>query len=257
MTYFDSLSFIYKLLLERFDFPPFVYATFVFLSSLFLGHLLWGFLWNRQWHFSLSVFAMIASIVIGSVLFITGLFWSAADRSVAWLELQREELSRQFTESGTRNRRIFRQFQVRMMGHENSGNNTLVLRNEGDTLTLATVAASDVICPLTSKGPLGSGAPCRVRDAATVADEVVSKIPVNTYPITVSPQNIWVEAAVSAQLNEALNYAGSRLRKGMAELKQALLAIGILLLIMQLLIVAHRAVSDIRINPPIKAHGIS
>jgi hypothetical protein len=257
MTYYDSLSFVYQLVLERFDFPPFVYATILFLSSLFLGHLLWGFLWNRQWRFALSIFAMIASIMIASLLFITGLFWSAADRSMTWVDLQRKELSRQYTESGTRNRRIFQKVQVHITGDENFVGNTLILRNESDTLTLATIAASDVTCPLTNHGPLGPGAPCRVRDAATVAEEVVRNIPVNSYPITVLPKNRWVEAAVSAQLNESLNYAGPRLHTGMAELKQALVITGILFLFIQLLVVAHSAVSDIRINPSLKEHGMS
>lgn len=167
----------------------------------------------------------VISFVIASALGIATLFWFAADRSVSWIDLQRTELTRQFTESGTRNRRIFREAQERIAGSVNATQNTIELRNERDTLTLALAAATDVSCPLASHGPLGLGAPCRMRDPSTVAEEVVRTIPIMSYPITVSPQNRWSEAAVSAQLDEALSFATNKLRPGMTELKDALFVV--------------------------------
>ncbi|WP_200388047.1 hypothetical protein [Thiocapsa imhoffii] len=220
-------------------------------GSLVLVQWLWGRAWNRQWSFGKSPLVAVLSSICAVMIGLSTLFWFAADRSNTWLEMQRTELVRQFTESGTRNRRIFRTALERIGESTSVAENALELRNERDTLTLAFAAASDVSCPLASKGPLGPGAPCRVRDATTVAEEVVRNIPVLTYPITVSPQNRWVEAAVTAQLDEALSFASTRLRAGTAELRQALGILMIVLITGQLLMVWVAAISDIRVHPKV------
>lgn len=251
MTYFESLSFVNGLVFSRLDLPVWTGAVVALIFSLMLVHLAWGIAWNRQWGFWKSPLVALFSIIFAFVIGFATLFWLAADRSNTWLDMQRTELVRQSTESGTRNRRIFRSAQERIGGSTSMTENALELRNERDTLTLAFAAASDVSCPLASKGPLGPGAPCRVRDATTVAEDVVRSIPVLTYPITVSPQNRWVEAAVTAQLDEALSYASTRLRAGTVELKQALGIFIAVLMAVQLLMVWVAALSDIRVHPKV------
>jgi hypothetical protein len=251
MTYFESLSFVYGLVFSRLDIPVWFWAVVALAGSLVLVQWVWGLAWNRQWGFWKSPVVAVFSIILAFMIGFATLFWFAADRSNTWLEMQRTELVRQSTESGTRNRRIFRSAQERIGGNTSGTENALELRNERDTLTLAFAAASDVSCPLASKGPLGPGAPCRVRDATTVAEEVVRNIPVLTYPITVSPQNRWVEAAVTAQLDEALSYASTRLRAGTAELKHALGIFIVVLIVGQLLMVWFAAISDIRVHPKV------
>lgn len=250
MTYFESLDFVYRLIFARFDLTTWIWAIVTFCASLFILHLAWGRAWNKQWTFFKLPSVAIMSIVIAALCGAVMLTWLAANRSVAWLELQRTELTRQFTDSGTLNRRIFRAARERMGGGDASAaENALVLRNERDALTLAMAAATDITCPLTPSGPLGPGAPCRVRDPASVADEVVRGITVPSYPIVVSPQNPWIKAAVTLQLQEALEYATTRLRAGMTELEQALIVLMIILLSVQILSVPIAAVSDIRVHP--------
>jgi hypothetical protein len=168
-----------------------------------------------------------------------------------WVELQRAELSRQFTDSGVRNRRIFTEAGERIGQATAVDENTLSIRNERDLLALAEVAAADVRCPLTPSGPLGLGAPCRMRDAVSVARDVVRAFPAPSFPTTVSPGNPWIKAAVTAQVEEALSYATPKLRKGMTELRDAAQWVLWLALGLQALIVPIGAVTDIRSNPSV------
>ena len=249
MTYFESLDFVYKLILTRFDLAAWIWAIIAFFIALLALHWGWGLIWNKKWTFFKRPAYATTSIVIALLCLVLVLFWFAADRSMTWLELQRAEFTRQFTESGKRNRDILVKARERIGIEGNYADNTLTLRNERDTTALALTAASEVRCPLTASGPLGPGAPCRVRDPATVATEVVHSIPVASYPVTVSPQNPWTEAAVTAQLQEALSYALTRIRTGMDELKSPLPLLIILLISAQVLLVLGAAVSDIRVHP--------
>ncbi|WP_295441776.1 hypothetical protein [uncultured Thiodictyon sp.] len=251
MTYFDSLDFVYQLVLSRFDLTVWIWAIIAFCASLFALNLGWGLLWNSQWTLFKHPGTVIATLIIALFVFASTLSWLGADRSARWLDDQRAELTSQFTRDGARNLRILRAARDRIGSQEGTANNTLTLRSERDAMALASVAAADVRRPLTPSGPLGPGAPFQVRDPAEVAAEVIHSLPAVSYPITVKPQNEWTETALAAQVQAAVSYVTKQLVPGIDELKYALAwAIGLLAL-SQLVIVRFAAISDIRIQPSI------
>ncbi|HYN78363.1 MAG TPA: hypothetical protein VES73_11285 [Lamprocystis sp. (in: g-proteobacteria)] len=127
----------------------------------------------------------------------------------------------------------------------------MALNSQRDLQVVAEVAAASVGCPLTPSGPLGAGAPCSVRDPVSVAQQVVRAIPAASYPLTVSPDNPWIKAAVTTQVQEALSYATPRLQAGMTELRTLMAVLFWSALIFQVLLVPIAAVSDIRVHPQV------
>lgn len=249
MTYFESLDFVYRLIFARFDVLVWVWSIVAFAFSLVCIHLLWGMAWNRQWSFFKRPNVATVNILLGLIIMLSALIWLAAGRSGEWLELQRTELTRQYTDSGLRNRRILVEAQ-KQLGHESMvGENALRIRNNADLQALAEVAARSVRCPLTQSGPLGPGSPCRVRDPVSVAQEVIRTTSAASFPMTLAPDNPWVSAAVATQVQEALSYATPLLRSGMSELKSLVFAIFWLALVVQIILVPISAVGDIRVHP--------
>jgi hypothetical protein len=251
MTYFDSLDFAYRIVFTRFDFVTWLWAIAAFVASLVLLHLAWGRLWNSQWAMFRRPGVAVASILIGLFVGVSVLTLLAANRGVEWLDQQRTELVRQRTDCGSCNRRILVEARKRSGQVSVPDDNAMVLHNEQDLSILAEVAAEDVHCPLTPSGPLGPGAPCHVRDPVSVAQAVVGKRPTVSFPVTVSPENPWIKAAVTAQLEEALSYATPKLRAGMTELKDGVLVLLWLALGIQFVMVPSFAVADIRIHPTV------
>lgn len=249
MTYFDSLQFVYRLVFERFDLIVWGWATVAFVLSLVGIHWLWGRAWNAQWGLLSRPGTALASLVLALLVGGAVLTWLAAERSGQWLELQRAELTRQVADSGSRNRRIL----VDARGGIGHGpdENTLTLRSNQDLMVLAQTAAADVRCPLTPSGPLGPGAPCRVRDPRAVAQDVVRTVAGADFPLDVSPDNPWIRAAVTARVEEALSFATPRLRAGMDELRTLVAVVLCLALGIQALMVPLAAVGDIRVNPSV------
>lgn len=249
MTYFESLDFVYRLVFERFDLLVWGVAILTFLLSIIFIHWLWGLGWNSHWSLfkrpSFSIFSFILAFIIG----FSALIWLAADRSHEWLQQQRTELTRQFTDSGRRNRSVFTAACERIGQGCDPSSNSMILKNQLDLQILTEIAAASVECPLTPSGPLGSGSPCRVRDTASVAQDVIRLIRPAAFPLTVSPDNQWTKSAVNIQIQEALSYATPKLRKGMDELQTLMAWLFLSALAIQLLIVQVAAVSDIRIHP--------
>jgi hypothetical protein len=191
------------------------------------------------------------SLVMAFVVFVSALTWLAAGRAGDWFDQQRSELTRQFTESGSRNRNIFLAAQEQLGKIGGPEENAMVLNGSRDLEILAQVAAQAIRCPLTQHGPLGRGAPCRVREPASVAQEVVRTIQAPSFPLTVTPDNPWTRAAITAQVQEALSYANPRLQAGMAEVRTLMAALFWIALGLQALVVLISAVADIRVHPQV------
>jgi len=251
MTYFESLNFVYQLVFERFDLPVWVWSILAAILSVVLLHWLWGLAWNAQWGMFRRPGVAAFSIVMAIVVLISALTWLAAGRAGDWLDQQRTELARQITDSGALNRRIFRDAREQLSKTKGTDENAMTLNGPGDLEILAQAAAQHVRCPLTQTGPLGRGAPCRVREPVAVAQEVVRAIPAATFPLRVTPDNPWTKAAITAQIQEALSYAEPRLQAGMTELRNLTAVLFWIALGLLVLIVPIAAVSDIRVHPQV------
>lgn len=253
MTYFESLDFVYRLVFERFDLPTWFWSILAVILSLVLVHWLWGLVWNARWGLFTRPGMAATSILLAVIAGASALTWLAAHRSAAWLDLQRTELPRRFADSGARNRAVLVAARDRI--GPGPDENTLTLRTDQDLLVLAETAAASVRCTLTpsgtASGPLGYGAPCRVRDPASVARDLVRTIPAVSFPLQVSPDNPWTKAAVAAQVEEALSYATPLLRAGMAELATLAAVLFWSALALQAILVPIAAVGDIRVRPPV------
>lgn len=249
MTYYESLDFIYRLIFARFDLVVWLWSIIAFGLTMIIVHWLWGKAWNKQWAFFKRPVSAITSIILGLTVMLSVLTWLAAERSSEWLELQRIELTRQYTDSGLRNRRILTEAQNQLGNESMVGENALRIRNTAELQLLTEVAAGSVRCPLTQSGPLGPGAPCRMRDPVSVAQEVMQSTPAAIYPMTLSPDNLWISGAVATQVQEALSYATPKLRTGMRELQDFVYSIFWIAIIAQIILVAISAISDIRIHP--------
>ena len=248
MTYFESLAFVYEIVLYRFDLPVITWGVGVFALSLVLGHQLCGRLWNKKWRFFRSPTAATASLFIATVLGVGTIASMAVDRSFTWMEMQQTELQQQYPNNGVRNRTILRETQE-LLGRPANLDNTLLLEGPEDLRLLALVAARHVSCPLVPHGPFGPGAPCSVNDPEQVADEVVRTLPITSYPLSITPNNQWTRAALLTQLEKAIHYTTERLELGLSELRTALRNLIWLLIVLQLVIVSWVALADIRTHP--------
>lgn len=249
MTYFESLSFVYRLVFARFDAPVWMWSIIAVLLTLLLLHWGWGRLWNRQWGLFTSPAMGATSLLLALVVGVSTLVYVAAGRSEQWLDMQRQTLPKRLADSGSLNRRIFKAARNRLDKPAGPVENRMSLDNGRELLLFTETAASQPFCPLRPSGPLGPDAPCELRDPVSVAQEVVASMPPTVYPLSVSPDNPWFKQAVEVQVQAALEQMTPLLRQGMRELgSTALLAlIGAIAIVVIFVPVA--AVADIEVYP--------
>jgi hypothetical protein len=251
MTYFESLSFVYRLVFARFDPPVWVWSIGALLLTLLVLHWGWGRLWNRHWGLFTSPGMGITSLLLALLVGASTQIYVAADRSEQWLDLQRATLPKQLADSGSLNRRIFQEARGRLGQPPGPVENEMTLRDAGELEVATESAAAAVRCPLRPSGPLGPGAPCQLRDPVSLAQEIVSRMPASAYPLVVSPDNPWFRAAVSAQVQAALDHAAPLLREGTRELKGTALMVLVGALTLIVIVVPMAAVSNIQVHPKV------
>jgi hypothetical protein len=129
------------------------------------------------------------------------------------------------------------------------GGNELRLSRDDDSRLLVEEAASAIRGPLLAKAPFCFGVPCQVRDSDVVADDLLKTISPPAYPVIVSPDNEWSKAAIKDQVRTAFDSASKQIRQPMEDLKTALVALGIVVLLIQLVSIPIAACRDIKENP--------
>ena len=259
MNALDSMAFSYRLIFSTGDLAAWLWSLALLLFSWFAIGLYWGFMWNRKWTLINHLHGAVPSALIGLGLLAAVLAWFGADRSVGWIEAQRGSLTQQLASSGTSNREALRSAWDKLQplgGQENllppaEGGNELRLTSDDDARVLATAASEAVRRPLLEQGPFTWGAPCMVRDAATVGSEVVDAVPRPKYPVVVSPSNEWSRAAVTAQVGTALDFAAKALAPQTRSLKTLLVGLIVLLLLFHCFLIPMLALRDIRENPKV------
>lgn len=255
----DTLGFSYRLIFSSFDLAAWVWAVFFLLFAFVVLGLFWGLMWNRKWGFFGHKVSAFLSLCCALALAAVVLAWFGADRTSGWLEVQRELLSRQLANSGTLNRSAFRSAWEKLQplgGQENltppsEGGNELRLNNEKEARILASAAADAVKRQILLEGPFAFGVPCTLRDPTAVAEDVVAAIPAPSYPLPVPPDNAWSKAAITAQVTTALESAAKVLLLPDQKLKTALLCLGALLLLIELVLIPIAATKDIQENPKV------
>ena len=251
MTHFDSLNFVYQLVIARLDLVVVLWALIALILSLAVLHWLWGLAWNTRWGLftrpGLAAFGIVAALVIGG----SALFWLGAGRVGTWLQLQAATLPKQIASDPALRYDIFVTAQQQLGLPSGAADNEMALRNRHDLETLIQTAASLVRCPLTRSGPLGPGAPCQMRNPDEVVRETLQAVPAGAFPLTVTDDNPWVAYAVTTQVQAALSDATSKLTVGAAELRAGLAALFWIAIGLQVIIVPIVAVSDIRVHPQV------
>ena len=251
MTYFDSLAFVYQLVLARFDLMALGWSVIALMLSLVLLHWLWGLAWNTRWGLftrpGMAAFGIVCALTIGA----SALIWLAAGRASSWLQQQATALPQKLSNDPALRYDIFTTAQQQLGLPPGPVENEMTLRDRGALETLAQVAASQVRCPLTRSGPLGPGAPCQLQNPDDVAQKTLHANPMGAFPLTVTPNNPWVTYAVTAQVQAALSDATPKLATGMAELRTLMATLFWFAVALQVLIVPIRAVADIRIHPQV------
>jgi len=251
MTHFDSLAFVYQLVLARFDLMVWGWSIVALVLSLVALHWLWGLAWNARW--GLFTRPGMAAFGIGCALVIGGstLIWLAAGRAGTWLQLQATVLPQKISNDPALRYDVFTTAQRQLGLPPGPVENEMTLPDRGALETLANVAASQVRCPLARSGPLGPGAPCQMRNPGEVAQETLQANPAGAFPLTVTPDNPWVAYAVTAQVQAALSDATPKLTTGMAELRTLMAALFWIAFGLQVVIVPIAAVADIRVHPQV------
>jgi hypothetical protein len=249
VTYFESLSFVYRLVFARFDPPVWVWSIMALLLTLLLLHWGWGRLWNRQWGLFTSPGTGVFSLLLAFLVGVSTLVYVAAGRSEQWLDLQRQTLPKRLADSGSLNRRIFKAARNRLDKPAASDENRMSLDNARELLLFTETAAAQPFCPLRPSGPLGPDAPCELRDPVSVAQEVVASLPPTIYPLSVSPDNPWFKQAVEVQVQAALEQMTPLLRQGMRELRSTALLVLVGAIAVVVIFVPIAAVSDIKVYP--------
>ncbi len=251
MTYFDSLAFVYQLVLARFDLMVWGWSILALVLSLVALHWLWGLAWNARWGLftrpGMAAFGIVCALAIGG----SALIWLAAGRAGTWLQLQATALPQRLSNDPALLYDIFTTAQQQLGLAPGAAENEMTLRDRGALETLAQVAASQVSCPLTRSGPLGPGAPCQLQNPDDVAQKTLQANPAGAFPLIVTPDNPWVAYAVTAQVQAALGDATPKLAKGMAELRTLMAALFWIAIALQVLIVPIVAVTDIHVHPQV------
>ncbi|MDB6076546.1 MAG: hypothetical protein JWO82_293 [Akkermansiaceae bacterium] len=261
MTFFDSLVFVTKFTLGHFDLVAILIAVAGFLVSFLLIGRYWGSAWNRRWGFSGSGAQPVINLVVALVIALLLLQWKATSLSVIWLGQQRELIKQQITASGENNRQMFRKAWDKLQplgGQEGltppaEGGNELRLNNDTEARMLAMAAAEAASPQLQTKDPFRYGAPLSIRDPASVAAETTSSGESSgaAYPMIVNPSNNWVRNALSAQASYAVDHAIAELKSPLASLENTLISVVVVLLLAQAILVAVRALADIKENPKV------
>lgn len=242
----------------------FLLAIILALVSFFIFGFLWGLLWNRKWGVFSHPFAAALNLFFAVVIGALVLAWAGADRSLGWLDTERENASRTFAESGALNREALRDAWEKLsplgkqtdLASPSEGGNEIRLTSAEDARTLAASAAMLVKRHLVKVNPYDFGVNCFVRDPAAVADDVVAGIDTPTYPIVVRPDNAWTKAAIVSQVGSAFDATQRSVRTATTGLKLGLwLAVGTLL-VLQITLTAMLALNDIKEDPYVERNTV-
>lgn len=257
MNFIDAVEFSYRLSFSHFDLAAWAWATSCFLFSFVVLGLFWGMMWNRKWGFFGHAPSAVISFSIALMLTAVALGWFGAHRASDWVEEQRAILASQLANTGTINHEALKDAWAKLqpLGGQkdlvppDEGGNELRLNSEQEAKVLAHCAASSIKGPLLRAGPFAFGAPCYVRDPASVAEDVVAAVTSPAYPVIVSPANEWTKAAITSQVTTAIESANRSLSTPLQSLKTALLWLGLLLFFIQVIFVPICALYDIKETP--------
>jgi hypothetical protein len=259
MKIIDAAEFAYRLNFSHFDLATWIWAILFFVLSRSVLGLFWGMMWNRKWAFIGHTPSAVVSHLFALVLGTVALGWFGANRSSTWIEEQREVLTSQLANSDAINREALKEAwnKLQPVGGQkdivapDEGGNELRLNSEQEAKVLANCAAAAIETPLLRAGPFAFGAPCYVRDPATVAEDVVAAVTPPTYPVIVSPANEWTKAAITNQVSTAIGSANRSLSTPLQSFKTALLWLGLLVLVIQVVFIPICALNDIKEKPQV------
>jgi hypothetical protein len=259
MSLTKSLEFSLPLIFSQFDLAGWLWAAVVFLLSFVVIGLFWGMCWNRKWAFFGHSPSLVCSAISALCLAIVILEYRGSIQLAAWIETRQNLVSGELSDSGSINRQIFRSTWDKLypLGGQSGltaplqGGNELRLNGEDDARVLLKEAASAIKQPLLAKAPFSFGVACYVRDPDVVADDIIKTISPPTYPVLVSPDNEWSKAAIEDQVRTAFDSALKQTRQPMEVLKTTLMALGAVVILIQLVWIPIAACRDIKENPTI------
>ncbi len=257
MDTLDTLAFSYRLVFGSFQLSDWVWAAFSFLISFVVVGLFWGVAWNRKWGFSANISFTAVSFLFALAIAATTLGWLGSSRAKTWVGEQRDRLNRQLPSSGTFNREAFRSAWTKLEPLSSQGDrvsplqggNSIQVSNENEAKLVAMAAAETSKRFLEREPPFSFGAPCTLRDPAKVAEEAAAAVPSASFPVEITPNNLWAREAIILQVTTAIDSASRALEKPLSELRVALVWIGFLLLVLQVGLVALTAYHDIETHP--------
>ena len=257
MNLLDSLEFTLRLTFYSADSSIWIWVIVSFLLVFVVLGYLWGRAWNQRWAYSNHIGQSVLSLVLALLTAYAVMNWRASQQVERWLGNQWDPIIRSIADAGTFNRNVLRKTweKLQPLGGQQDltppveGGNELRLNSPEEALVLATTAAAETKDPLRSKVPFVWGCVLTLKDPSLIAAEVAEVVPAPTYPVVVSPANVWTKSAAAIQAGYALDVCRKSIHAPMVFLRTAAGWLFAILLVLQFLLISIAALNDIKTHP--------